>query len=49
MKIEKNVLVDEIVCALKDEFVASVTSAGDEITLAFENGQVFTLTVNEQA
>ena len=46
-KIEAQKLLEEIKLALKEVFVASVRSKGDELVIEFPNGQIFALTVCE--
>ena len=48
MKIEKSELVEQIVSALQDEFVAEITQEEDAIVLRFVSGQKFLLRVEEE-
>lgn len=49
MKITKEDLTFQIANALRDEFVATVTESEGVVTLAFVNGQKFSLRVEEEA
>ena len=46
-KIERNGLVEEIETALKDMFVAEIAKNENVLTIAFLNGQKFSVTIDE--
>ena len=47
MKIKIDELLEQIRCALADEFVAVVGKEDEEIKLCFDNGQKFVVSVKE--
>ena len=48
-KIERNDLLCEVQCAIKDLFVAIIRKRDDELIISFPNGQKFTLAIWENS
>lgn len=48
VEIQRSELVEQIMNALRDEFVAEITREEDAIALRFVSGQKFTVTVEEE-
>ena len=44
----KDLLIEQIAVALKDEFIAKVEKSANAITLSFLDGKVFSLVVKEK-